>query len=134
MGTCVYLDILHTTIAAVDANKNSQEISDSQESNAELKLDRVAEEKLVSFCGHVLKDASDFLSAVKGATNVEIHRVLELRSPIIVKVWYMTFILLILFHEHVHVAQCLSCPSAAHCRVICMRYRFSKLEVSFSEK
>lgn len=115
MGTCVYLDILHKTIAAVDTNEeNSREVSDSQESNAELKLDRVAEEKLVSFCGHVLKDASDFLSAVKGATNVEIHRVLELRSPIIVKVWYMIFILLILFLKHVHVAQCLSCPSAAH--------------------
>lgn len=87
VGTCVYLDILHNTIAAVGTNKeNSREVSDSQESNAELKLDRVAEEKLVSFCGHVLKDASDFLSAVKEATNVEIHRVLELRSPIIVKV------------------------------------------------
>ena len=97
------MDILHNTISAVDAKKeNSREISDSQGSNAESKLDTVAEEKLVSFCGHVLKDASDFLSAVKGATNVEIHRVLELRSPIIVKVWHMTFILLLLLRKHVH--------------------------------
>lgn len=88
VGTCVYLDILQKTISAFEDTKreNSSEVSDFQDLNAEPKLDRVAEEKLVSFCGHLLKDASDFQSSVKGTSNMEIHRVLELRSPIIVKV------------------------------------------------
>ncbi|KAJ0623328.1 hypothetical protein HanIR_Chr01g0030631 [Helianthus annuus] len=45
-----------------------------------------AEEKLASFCGQVLKEASDFQTNIGDSTNMEIHQVLELRSPIVVKV------------------------------------------------
>lgn len=50
------------------------------------KLETIAEEKLVSFCGQVLKEASDFQSSMGETTNMNIHQVLELRSPVIVKV------------------------------------------------
>lgn len=50
------------------------------------KLGTIAEEKLVSFCGQVLKEASDFQSIMGETTNMDIHQVLELRSPVIVKV------------------------------------------------
>lgn len=46
----------------------------------------IAEEKLVSFCAQVLREASDFQSDSGDATNMDIHLVLELRSPVIVKV------------------------------------------------
>ncbi|XP_074312417.1 brefeldin A-inhibited guanine nucleotide-exchange protein 5 [Silene latifolia] len=100
-GTCVYLDILQRTTSELETSKeNSEEVSDSPDSqnttnnheslvsysNEEEQLHRVAEEKLVSFCGHVLKEASELQLAVGGTNNMEIHRVLELRSPIIVKV------------------------------------------------
>ena len=101
-GTCVYLEILQKATSGPDTSKdNCQQIRGLQESNTSLtttvagtvlhsnadeKLDWVAEEKLVSFCAHVLKEASDFQSSVGDTTTVEIHRVLELRSPVIVKV------------------------------------------------
>ncbi|GFP95753.1 brefeldin a-inhibited guanine nucleotide-exchange protein 5 [Phtheirospermum japonicum] len=73
-GTCIYLDILQKTTAAV-----------KEEAEKEEKLEGVAEEKLVSFCEQLLRDASDIQSNVEETTNMEIHRILELRSPIIVK-------------------------------------------------
>ncbi|KAL8153523.1 hypothetical protein V2J09_011283 [Rumex salicifolius] len=81
VGTCIYLDMLQKATSELDAGLEKH--SELDEAN---KLDRVAEQKLVSFCEHVLKEASDFQSAVGETTNMEIHRVLELRSPIIVKV------------------------------------------------
>ncbi|CAI9767436.1 unnamed protein product [Fraxinus pennsylvanica] len=77
-GTCIYLDILHKTTATVNNQK--------EEHVKEDKLQGVAEEKIVSFCEQVLREASDFQSSTEGTTNMDIHRVLELRSPIIVKV------------------------------------------------
>ncbi|KAL3654009.1 Brefeldin A-inhibited guanine nucleotide-exchange protein 5 [Castilleja foliolosa] len=74
-GTCIYLDILQKTTAAV-----------KEEAKKDEKLEGVAEEKLVSFCEQVLRDASDIQSNMEETTNMEIHRILELRSPIIVKV------------------------------------------------
>uniref|UniRef100_A0A803M641 SEC7 domain-containing protein n=1 Tax=Chenopodium quinoa TaxID=63459 RepID=A0A803M641_CHEQI len=101
-STCIYMDILHKTTSELDTTaENNLETSDIQVSNvstaesdlntrayssADENLGRVAEEKLVSFCGHMLKEASDFQSAVGETTDVEIHRVLELRSPVIVRV------------------------------------------------
>ena len=99
-GTCVYLEILQKTTSGPDSSKdNIQRIRGLKDSNATLsatelgtvvhsneeKLDWVAEEKLVSFCANVLKEASDFQSSI-GDTTMEIHRVLELRSPVTVKV------------------------------------------------
>ncbi|PIN05244.1 Guanine nucleotide exchange factor [Handroanthus impetiginosus] len=74
-ATCIYLDMLQKTAPALE-----------KEANKEEKLERIAEEKLVSFCEHVLREASDFQSNMEETTNMDIHRVLELRSPIIVKV------------------------------------------------
>ncbi|KAK6136359.1 hypothetical protein DH2020_029889 [Rehmannia glutinosa] len=57
-----------------------------EEAVKEEKLEGIAEEKLVSFCEQVLREASDIQSNVGETTNMDIHRVLELRSPVIVKV------------------------------------------------
>lgn len=65
--------------------------------SADEKLGRIAEEKLVSFCGNVLKEASDFQTSAGETTDMEIHRVLELRSPVIVRVGSSLLILECLF-------------------------------------
>lgn len=99
-GTCVYLDILQKTTADVNIRDAANELSISEngdndairndatsaEEIKEEKLQRIAEEKLVSFCGQVLREASDFQSSMGEIANMDIHRVLELRSPIVVKV------------------------------------------------
>ncbi|XP_020551182.1 brefeldin A-inhibited guanine nucleotide-exchange protein 5 isoform X2 [Sesamum indicum] len=77
-GTCIYLDILQKTTSTVDIHREGD--------IKEEKLEGVAEEKLVSFCEQVLREASDFQSSIEETNNMDIHRVLELRSPIIVKV------------------------------------------------
>ncbi|XP_057802169.1 brefeldin A-inhibited guanine nucleotide-exchange protein 5-like isoform X2 [Salvia miltiorrhiza] len=77
-ATCIYLDILQKTTAPVEAQDD--------EAAREEKPEGIAEEKLVSFCEHVLREASDFQSSMEETANMEIHRVLELRAPIIVKV------------------------------------------------
>ncbi|KDP33992.1 hypothetical protein JCGZ_07563 [Jatropha curcas] len=101
-GTSVYLDVLQKTTSGFHANKehlpesnvsedvgitsvknDSSVISDAA---VDKKLEGVAEEKLVSFCEQVLREASDLQSSVGETTNMDVHRVLELRSPIIVKV------------------------------------------------
>lgn len=84
-GTCIYLDILQKTISTVDIHK--------EEEVKEEKLEGIAEGKLVSYCEQVLRDASDFQSSMDEATNMDIHRVLELRSPIIVKVQSISWII-----------------------------------------
>ncbi|XP_022754739.1 brefeldin A-inhibited guanine nucleotide-exchange protein 5 isoform X2 [Durio zibethinus] len=101
-GTCIYLDVLQKTTSGFNDNNGqhrehnrSQDMDVSSDNNrsrlaehsyAETKLEGIAEEKLVSFCEQVLKDASDLQSTIGETCNVDIHRVLELRSPIIVKV------------------------------------------------
>ncbi|XWS72348.1 hypothetical protein CRYUN_Cryun02cG0032400 [Craigia yunnanensis] len=101
-GTCIYLDVLQKTTSGFNDNSGqhlkpngSQDTDISSENNgsrlaehsyAETKLEGIAEEKLVSFCEQVLRDASDLQSTIGETCNVDIHRVLELRSPIIVKV------------------------------------------------
>lgn len=65
-------------------------------SNTEDKLEGAAEEKLVSFCEQVLKETSDLQSTLGETTNMDVHRVLELRSPVIVKVIQYIFDCLII--------------------------------------
>ncbi|KAG8390693.1 hypothetical protein BUALT_Bualt01G0110100 [Buddleja alternifolia] len=77
-GTCIYLDILQKTTVEVDIHKEEQ-VKDE-------KVEGVAEEKLVSYCEQVLREASDFQSSMEETTNMDVHQVLELRSPILVKV------------------------------------------------
>ncbi|KAK6144922.1 hypothetical protein DH2020_021742 [Rehmannia glutinosa] len=77
-GTCIYLDILQKATATVDIHK--------EEDVKEGRLEGIAEEKLTSFCEQVLREASDFQSSMEDTSNMDIHRVLELRSPIVVKV------------------------------------------------
>ncbi|KAJ4951655.1 hypothetical protein NE237_028487 [Protea cynaroides] len=99
-GTCIYLDILQKTTSGSNTDgeepmnsngpggNNVPEINDPtyiKNSIAEEGVQGIAEEKLVSFCGQILKEASDLQSGT-GEANVDVHRVLELRSPIIVKV------------------------------------------------
>ncbi|XVE53803.1 hypothetical protein DITRI_Ditri03aG0031500 [Diplodiscus trichospermus] len=101
-GTCIYLDVLQKTTSGFNDNNGqhlepngsedtviSSDYSGStlvEHSSAETKLQGTAEGKLVSFCEQVLRDASDLQSTIGETSNVDIHRVLELRSPIIVKV------------------------------------------------
>ncbi|KAH6769452.1 HOPM interactor 7 [Perilla frutescens var. frutescens] len=77
-ATSIYLDILQKTTTAVEV--------ENDEVGKEEKVDEIAVQKLVSFCEQVLREASDFQSSMEETTTMEIHRVLELRSPIIVKV------------------------------------------------
>lgn len=90
-GTCIYLDVLQKTTAGSSVSQGVDETSIKNDAtfvdhSKEEKLEGTAEEKLVSFCGQVLREASDFQSNLGETTNMDIHRVLELRSPIIVKV------------------------------------------------
>ncbi|OIW00195.1 hypothetical protein TanjilG_29185 [Lupinus angustifolius] len=99
-GTVIYLEILQKATYGFETNQEkgpksngSQDTistsdngsSITQHSDAEENLERVAEEKLVSFCEQVLREASDIQSNTGETTNMDIHRVLELRAPIIVK-------------------------------------------------
>ncbi|KAL9444940.1 hypothetical protein AB3S75_018020 [Citrus x aurantiifolia] len=99
-GTSIYLDILQKTTSRFNGNEEeipksngSQGVDTTLDDNTsscithfDEKLVGIAEEKLVSFCEQVLREASDLQSSVGETTNMHIHRVLELRSPIIVKV------------------------------------------------
>ncbi|KAL1193725.1 Brefeldin A-inhibited guanine nucleotide-exchange protein 5 [Cardamine amara subsp. amara] len=75
-GTTIYLDVLQKTTSGFADDASSTED----------KLEGAAEEKLVSFCEQVLKETSDLQSTLGETTNMDVHRVLELRSPVIVKV------------------------------------------------
>lgn len=98
-GTSVYLDILRKTTTThsiketkyIDDDGNVEKNSTANFCNNEVseedrKLRLVAEEKLVSFCEQILKDASEMHSSKDDSASVEIHRVLELRAPVVVKV------------------------------------------------
>ncbi|KAL0302961.1 UNVERIFIED_CONTAM: Brefeldin A-inhibited guanine nucleotide-exchange protein 5, partial [Sesamum radiatum] len=76
-GTCIYLDILQKATAAVNSGE--------EDTVKEEKLEGLAEQKLVYFCEKVLRDTSDFQSSAEETSNMEVHRVLELRSPVVVK-------------------------------------------------
>lgn len=101
-GTSIYLDVLQKTTSGFDAINEKQQESNvdaaqvhndssfAGHSSGEEKLEGVAEEKFVSFCEQVLKEASDLQSSVGETTNMDVHRVLELRSPVIVKVWNLS--------------------------------------------
>nr|XP_043611760.1 brefeldin A-inhibited guanine nucleotide-exchange protein 5-like [Erigeron canadensis] len=87
-GTCIYLEALHKTTSGIKLNQNGElnitsDLLDDEDDHT-VKTD--AEEKLASFCGQVLKEASDFQTSIGDSTSMEIHQVLEMRSPIIVKV------------------------------------------------
>lgn len=97
-GASIYLDVLLKTTSGFHAEKEQNLESNAEvtsvgndssftgHSSGEEKLQGIAEEKLVSFCEQVLREASDLQSNVGETTNMDVHRVLELRSPIIVKV------------------------------------------------
>ncbi|CAH2065526.1 unnamed protein product [Thlaspi arvense] len=90
-GTTIYLDVLQkTTSGLADAASNTED-----------ELETAAEEKLVSFCEQVLKETSDLQSTIGVSTNMDVHRVLELRSPVIVKVLEgMCFMNNTIFRKH----------------------------------
>lgn len=95
-GTCIYLEALHKTTSGIKSNQNGElkktidySLDDEEDYH---KIKTNAEEKLASFCGQVLKETSDFQTSIGDNTNMEIHQVLELRSPIVVKVSTFCFI------------------------------------------
>ncbi|KAI7752417.1 hypothetical protein M8C21_005087, partial [Ambrosia artemisiifolia] len=87
-GTCIYLEALHKATSGIDLNQNGELLrkSDYSLDDDDDRVKTNAEEKLASFCGQVLKEAYDFQTSIGDSTNMEIHQVLELRSPIVVKV------------------------------------------------
>ncbi|WOK99061.1 brefeldin A-inhibited guanine nucleotide-exchange protein 5-like isoform X1 [Canna indica] len=92
-GTSIYLEILHKSTAMVNGNSHEQVNSDSPSVqktsgyvDSEEKLKGISEEKLVSFCGQILKEASELKPSAGEAGSANIHRVLDLRAPVIVKV------------------------------------------------
>lgn len=101
-GTSIYLDILlkatsgFNTIEAgqekivanleVDSESANDDLTSTQDSSAVNNVDGIAENRLVSFCEQALREASDLQSSAGEATHMDVHRVLELRSPVIVKV------------------------------------------------
>ncbi|KAK8980148.1 hypothetical protein V6N11_061363 [Hibiscus sabdariffa] len=91
-GTCIYLDVLRKTTSGFTDNigqhiePNSSQATDISSDNNGSRLEGIAEEKLVTFCVQVLRDTSDLQSTIGETSSVDVHRVLELRSPIIVKV------------------------------------------------
>nr|KYP57779.1 Brefeldin A-inhibited guanine nucleotide-exchange protein 2 [Cajanus cajan] len=98
-GTGIYLDILQKATYGFETKKEKSlesEVFQDEDSAAvnglsitqdsDVEIERLAEEKLVSFCELVLREASELQSITGETTNMDIHRVLELRAPIIVKV------------------------------------------------
>jgi len=99
-GTHIYLEVLHKSTVQDNTNgedlkNNISNLDDSSAANVsnhkdikkeEEKLREIAEQKLVSFCGQVLKDTSDLQPGLGEAVDADVHRVLVLRSPVIVKV------------------------------------------------
>ncbi|KAK8952793.1 Brefeldin A-inhibited guanine nucleotide-exchange protein 5 [Platanthera guangdongensis] len=97
-GTSIYLDVLQKSTSTTNDNEvasidgpshemeSRNEISHSETKNPEVKLKLLAEEKLVSFCGQILKEASDLQPGAIESANSDVHRVLDLRAPVIVKV------------------------------------------------
>ncbi|XP_057747505.1 brefeldin A-inhibited guanine nucleotide-exchange protein 5 [Arachis stenosperma] len=88
-GTGIYLNILQKSTYGFETNSEKGLQADGFQdagSDAEEKFERIAEEKLVSFCEQVLREASDLQSSSGETANIDIHRVLELRAPVIVKV------------------------------------------------
>ncbi|XP_078156946.1 HOPM interactor 7 [Carex rostrata] len=83
-GMTIYLEILHKSTSKELNGASFDGLEEEQ------KLKGLAEEKLVSFCGNVLREASDLqpntVEAAGSTTGADIHRVLDLRAPIIVKV------------------------------------------------
>jgi guanine nucleotide-exchange factor len=86
-GTTIYLEILHKSTVDNDANRSAGETNGfSIESDEQEKLKNLAEGKLVSFCGQILREASDLQPSTGETASADIHRVLDLRAPVIIKV------------------------------------------------
>ncbi|CAA6658725.1 unnamed protein product [Spirodela intermedia] len=91
-GTSIYLDILQKSTSRNESDDETagdalpDDLSFSEKATADGDLESVAEDKLVSFCGQILKDAAEVQSSSSDAASVDVHRALELRAPVIVKV------------------------------------------------
>jgi guanine nucleotide-exchange factor len=79
-----------------DANGSAEETNGvSVQSDEQEKLKNLAEGKLVSFCGQILKEASDLQPSTGETASADIHRVLDLRAPVIIKVYYIWILIYI---------------------------------------
>lgn len=86
-ATCIYLEALHNTTSETNSNQNDGGLIKTSDEEDDHQVKTNAEEKLASFCCQVLKEASDFQTSIGETNNMEIHQVLEMRSPIVVKVY-----------------------------------------------
>lgn len=91
-GTCIYLDVLQKSTCGNNSKTEGghgsslPEKVDASSKNNDDELVGIAEAKLVSFCAQVIREASEFHTNMGETTHMDFHRVLELRSPVIVKV------------------------------------------------
>uniref|UniRef100_A0A0D6QU32 SEC7 domain-containing protein n=1 Tax=Araucaria cunninghamii TaxID=56994 RepID=A0A0D6QU32_ARACU len=93
-GTRIYLEVLHKatgeeiphTSSNLDNSSAVKVPNHNEIKEEEVKLKEIAEQKLVSFCGQVLKEASILQPGSGEAVDADVHRVLVLRTPVIVKV------------------------------------------------
>ncbi|KAH7669024.1 guanine nucleotide-exchange factor protein [Dioscorea alata] len=94
-GTSIYLDILHKSTTNIEepvvSNDQQMEAVENNSTyghsaNDDEQLKSLAEQKLVSFCSEILKEASDLQPSTGDAASADVHRVLDLRAPVIIKV------------------------------------------------
>lgn len=83
-GTQLYLAVLQRACSKV-LTPNDQETELGQKSEEE-KLHEEAERRLVTFYGHILKEAASLQPGPGEAVQADAHRALSLRSPVTVKV------------------------------------------------
>eukprot|EP00252_Welwitschia_mirabilis_P011838 TRINITY_DN26310_c0_g2_i1.p1 TRINITY_DN26310_c0_g2~~TRINITY_DN26310_c0_g2_i1.p1 ORF type:complete len:801 (-),score=163.59 TRINITY_DN26310_c0_g2_i1:122-2362(-) len=93
-ATRIYLQVLHKstvhskegTEEEINSGESMSSESTSEEPIEDQRLKDIAEQKLVSFCGQVLKEAADLQPCPGEAVDADVYRALVLRSPVIVKV------------------------------------------------
>ncbi|KAG6547191.1 hypothetical protein Mapa_011443 [Marchantia paleacea] len=83
-GTQLYLTVLQRACSKL-LTANDQETELGQKSEEE-KLHEEAERRLVTFYGHILKEAASLQPGPGEAVQADAHRALSLRSPVTVKV------------------------------------------------
>lgn len=89
------MDILHKSTTNIEepvvSNDQQMEAVENNSTyghsaNDDEQLKSLAEQKLVSFCSEILKEASDLQPSTGDAASADVHRVLDLRAPVIIKV------------------------------------------------
>ena len=96
-GTRIYLTILNRTITEYEPSSNQSTVEEkpgeeqangyaSVSKSEESQLRETAEQRLVSFCMHTLKEAATSQASVGEALGTDLFFAATLRSPVVVKV------------------------------------------------